>query len=346
MTEIENPFGGPENPFETPPPPKRDPRRSAGYWLKKPWVIVLIGLVVMGAVLGLSINQLMQALLHSQPEVQVPNLEGKTLMDALGVASKLNLSIVQDGTEFDESLPAGTIVRQQPPSGMQVRQGRSIRVVVSKGGQVLFVPEVVGKPIEEAQSVLAGERLQMGAVSDIYSTGTARGIVLSQSPSSGTVVTRGAFIDIGVSKGAPPAGAPLIPDFKGKTSDTVQQWADNAGSNVDVTEDPKAVGEPGTVLKQDPAPNQPVVDGQKIRITIVPLLSAGQGTRYTYEVPQDQTEEVTVRIMARDNRGESKIYEGKQKPGSKIEIPLGVTTTTRIRVYLNDVLKEEKVVEP
>lgn len=106
-----------------------------GTILKKPWVILLVtGLLILVSV-TLSINQIMLALLHARPEVVVPNLEGQSLLDSLGQVSHLKLSLRQEGTEFDESLPAGTIVRQHPPSGMKVRAGRAINVIVSKGGR-------------------------------------------------------------------------------------------------------------------------------------------------------------------------------------------------------------------
>ena len=54
----------------------------------------------------------------------------------------------------------------------------------------------------------------------------------------------------------------------------------------------------------------------------------------------------TVRIVARDNRGESEIYKGDHDGGQTIEIPMSMTTTTRVRIYVNDILKDERVIEP
>jgi serine/threonine-protein kinase len=287
----------------------------------------------------------MSALLHSRPEVVVPKIEGKSLLEALQMASALNLSIQQESVDFDESLPAGTIIRQHPPSGMQVRSGRAIRVIVSKGGQVVFIPDIVGRPIAEAQSMLAGDGIQMGAVNEIYSNDVAKGTVITQTPSSGTVATRGAMVDVSVSKGMPPLGLPLLPDFIGQASSSVQEWASGVGAQVKMKENAKAVGPAGTVVKQDPEPGQPLMEGHDIHITVVPLASS-QSARFTYVVPASGPDEVTVRIMARDNTGESKVYEGKHRGGTKVEIPIGITVTTRFRVYVDDLLKEERVVEP
>jgi eukaryotic-like serine/threonine-protein kinase len=332
--------------FSTPPstPPEGPKERRFVALMKKPWFIVLVALTIVASVIAFSINSIMLTLLHSRPDVIVPKLEGKSLMEALSLVSPMDLSIQQEGTDFDESLPAGTILRQQPPSGMQVRAGRAIRVVISKGGQVVFVPDVVGKLLAEAQSLLATDGIQMGSVSESYSGDFAKNVVLSQSPSSATVVTRGAFVDVEVSKGPAPVGLPLLPDFFGKTAEQTREWADGVNATVKIKEDAKAIGVAGTVVKQDPAPGQPLLEGQDVMVTIVAGVP-GSKSRFSYQMPFDSTEAV-VRIMARNDQGETQVYEGKHKGGALLEVPVAVRTTTRFRVYVDDVLKEEKVVEP
>ncbi|MCB4756318.1 MAG: PASTA domain-containing protein [Elusimicrobia bacterium] len=320
-------------------------RRRLWRFLRKPWVIIVLTLFVIAGVAAFSVNQIMQTLLHARAEVIVPNLEGKGLMEALEIVSHLQLSLKQDGSEFDESLPAGTILRQQPPSGMQVREGRSIRVVLSKGGQAVFVPVVIGKPLAEAQSVLATESLQLGAVTDMYSLDLDQKYVMSQDPSSGTVVARGALVDVVVSKGMPPSGAPLLPDFLGQPVKNVEDWASGVNAKVRVNEDAEAVGVSGTVVKQDPMAGQPLLEGEDVEITIVPVTASAKGYRLNYQIPSESGV-LAVRIMARDNKGESEVYKGEHEGGQTIEIPIHVTATTRLRIYVNDVLKDERVVEP
>ena len=322
------------------------PSDGGGKWsfVKKPWFILAVGAFLALIVIAFSINQVMSTLLHSRPEVTVPKIEGKNLVDALQIASALDLSLQHESTDFDETLPAGTVIRQHPPSGMRVRAGRPIRVVVSKGGQASFVPDVAGKRVAEAQSILSAEGIQLGAVSEAYSADQAKGVVLDQHPSSGTVVTRGAMVDLEISKGAPPSGLPIAPDFIGKTGDDATKWGAGTKVGVKVKEDKTAAGVPGTVVRQEPASGQPVLEGQDLTVTIVPL-TGGSASRLTFDVPTD-VDEANVRVVARDNRGESTIYEGKHEAGAKVEVPVAVNTTTRFRIYVNDVLQEERVVEP
>ncbi len=324
--------------------PPTEGSQSRWTFTRRPWFILAVGLVLVLIVGIFSINQVMSTVLHSRPEVTVPKLEGKSLSDALQAVSNLDLSLQHEGTDFDETLPAGTVIRQHPESGMRVRSGRSIRVVVSRGGQASFVPDVAGKRMAEAQSILAAEGIQLGAVTESYSAESAKGVVLSQTPSSGTVVTRGAMVDLDVSKGSPPSGLPLAPDFSGKPSDEATKWAASVKAPLKIKEEPKAVGAPGTIVRQEPPAGQPLLEGQDLVVTIVPM-GGGNASRLSFDVPSD-VDEATVKVVARDNRGESEVYQGKHKGGEKVEVPVAIQTTTRFRIYVNDVLQEERVVEP
>jgi len=320
--------------------------RRISLFISRPWVIIFLTLVVIFAALLFSVNQIMLTVLHSRPEVVVPNLEKRGLTDALRTVSDIGLALQYEGVEFDEGVPAGTIIRQSPPSGMMVRAGRPIRVVISKGGQAIFVPAVIGKSLAEAQSNLGMEGLQVGGVNEIYNDQYDEGVVVGQSPSSGTIVTRGALVDLETSKGPPPQGLPVAPDFAGQTFENVKNWADSNSVKIDLKEDAKAMGAPGTVVQQSPQAGQPILPREKLKITVVPLLSSQQGFRLNYKVPDDFSGSVEVKMVARDNRGESEIYNGEHTAGQTVEIPINVTSTTRVRIYVNGLLKDERVLEP
>jgi serine/threonine-protein kinase len=262
------------------------------------------------------------------------------------LVSSLNLALKEEGSEFDEGLPAGTILRQQPPAGMHVRTERTITVVVSKGGQSLFVPNVAGKKLAEAQSILAGEGLQMGAVNEVFSTSVEAESVVSQNPSSGTIVARGALVDVDVSKGLPPAGSPIVPDFIGQSLENTQQWAKDMTVKIKVREDAKAAGAAGSVIKQKPSPGQPLLEGDELTVTIVSLLGGAQGARVRAKIPAGAGDRVHLKIIARNNRGENEIYSGDHKGGDVVDVPVNVNSTTRFRIYVDDVLQEEQVLEP
>jgi serine/threonine-protein kinase len=319
--------------------------RQIGQFVTRPWFLALVLFGVLGVVGFLSVDSIMKGVLHSRPEVVVPNLEGKRLNEALTIVSDLDLSLKQDGTQFDESLPAGTVVRQHPPSGMTVRAGRPIHVVVSKGGQGAVVPDVTGKLLVEAQSGLGAEGLQVGAVTELYSADKPKGQTLGQSPAVGALVTRGALVDVVISKGPPPAGVPLVPGFIGRPAAEAEAWAQSVNAPLKTNEDKTAQGAPGTISAQKPVAGQPVMPGDTVEITVIPGQVAPESNFLRFDVPAG-TGDVAVRATVRDNDGERQIYRESQPAGTTINIPLSVKSTSRVRIYVDDVLKEERVVEP
>jgi hypothetical protein len=157
-------------------------------------------------------------------------------------------------------------------------------------------------------------------------------------------VTRGALVDVKVSKGLPPVGLPLVPDFTGQPADRARQWATDVNASVKIMEDANAVGVSGSVVRQQPPAGQPLLEGDEVLLTVVPVEGSGR-RRLTFEVPDD-VQEGTVRIMARDANGETEIYSGQHAAGSTVEVPIRVLSTTRFRFYVDDVLKGERVIEP
>ena len=196
----------------------------------------------------------------------------------------------------------------------------------------------------EVQSRLAVDGLQVGSISEIFTIEDRSGVVITQSPSSGTIVTKGALVDLVVSKGPPPTGAVLVPDFMGLHIEAVEDWAAEAKAKVILREDAKAVGASGTVVRQKPEAGQPLLEPRLV-ITIVPLLASEQGFRLTYKVPND-IDEADIRIKARSNKGEFNVYKGRHKGGHKIEVPMEIESTTRVRIYIDGSLKQERVIEP
>lgn len=184
-------------------------RRSWGVWGAL-CVIALLATL-------LALHWVMSALLHSRKVVQVPDLTGKTLEQALDLLSPLNLSLSKEGIQFDEKFQPGAIVRQAPPAGLRVREWKTVRVTLSSGGQIVYVPDAAGATLTEAQNRLRTAGLSLGAVSQVYSNKYETGVVMAQNPDAGTLSHPGAMVDLTVSKGGPPAGTVLMPDFSQQT---------------------------------------------------------------------------------------------------------------------------------
>jgi serine/threonine-protein kinase len=143
--------------------------------------------------------------------VPVPDLVGKTIPAARDLLREAHLALGKRGTRFSDGFPEGRIIGQSEPGTGTAPQGSAIDVVVSKGPTPQPVPEVVGKPEEEARRMLTpwvvNERGE-------YSDGVPRGRVIAQDPDPSAKLQPGEAVTIVVSLGPKFFE---VPSFVGKT---------------------------------------------------------------------------------------------------------------------------------
>ena len=92
-----------------------------------------------------SFNVLMSAFVREKAEVLVPDLQGKNLVECLDMLSQSKLALMKEGSEFNQDVPAGIVIRQVPPAGMNVKEGKVIKIVISQGGEIVYVPDLKGQ---------------------------------------------------------------------------------------------------------------------------------------------------------------------------------------------------------
>jgi len=273
----------------------------------------------------------------------VPDLRNKSLAGALSMLSPLDLPLLKEGEEFNGSVPIGSIVRQRPPGGTKVREGKTVRVVVSQGGETVFTPSIVGLPLRNAEIMLRQSQLALGEVADAYSLRLDKGLVLSQDPKAESSVEKNALLNVVVSGGLPPEGVVLMPEFLRKNVAEAHQWATKQGVDLTVAEDASSLFPYGTVLEQKPQADAVLGDGAKAVLTI----SAKAGSRtepaatFHYRVPQGAAESL-VRIVLVEAQGERELFNGLRAPGSKVDLAVPAVKRGRVKIFLNGILVEER----
>jgi beta-lactam-binding protein with PASTA domain len=64
-----------------------------------------------------------------------------------------------------------------------VKEGRGIKVIVSKGPKIQYVPDVVGMKLEEAESVLAGRGIRIAKAIYVHCD-VEKKFIIAQRPES------------------------------------------------------------------------------------------------------------------------------------------------------------------
>lgn len=154
-------------------------------------------------------------------EVAVPDLSGLTVTDAEEALKDVGLSIGRTSTEYDDIVAKDLILNQDPKPDTSIQAGSKVDVVVSAGAEEKIVnvevPNLLGVDENQAISLINQYGLTLRNVDYKESEDVEKGLVMSQSITSGTQVAEGSNIDIVISTGKkenPPEEKPKNVDLK------------------------------------------------------------------------------------------------------------------------------------
>ena len=250
----------PRRPPPTYPPRYRydEPPRKRNRFL--PWLLVIL-LLAGAAVAGWYVYTQIQDELRST-QVAVPNV--------IGLERKLAVKKIEDeGFQADVQTGVGTaedrgkVIDQNPDGGTRIEKGSTVRILVSVGPEQVEVPEVVGKPLDEATQTLANAGFRW-TTKRVFSPDAPEGEVTKQNPKPGEQAEKGATIALTVSKGQELAA---VPDVLQQTRQSAESELRSAGFV------PEAVlvdsdSPQGLVVAQDPDPGTERPKGETVQISV------------------------------------------------------------------------------
>ena len=135
------------------------------------------------------------------PLIKMPNLLGKTMRDADVTLTRLGL-IIGDIDSVRSDFPANTVIEQQFEEGLNLEKGDTIALKVSVGPKIgmIRVPNLMGKPLREAEKQLRDLSLKIGRRKYISSPNLLPNTIVGQYPSENTLVTIGDSIDVDLTR--------------------------------------------------------------------------------------------------------------------------------------------------
>jgi serine/threonine-protein kinase len=151
---------------------------------------------------------------------------------------------------FDESVPAGDVVRADPSDGSRLRKNGTVTLVVSKGKERYSVPRLTGRTESAARQALEQARLAVGDVRRAYDADVPDGEVISASVDAGVRVRRGTAVDLVVSRGPRPLP---ITSYVGKPAAQARTALTGTGFDVEVTQQFSDTVAKGDVISQSPS---------------------------------------------------------------------------------------------
>ncbi len=130
------------------------------------------------------------------PPVSVPDLRGDAFDAAKSQLKDLGLKLSQGDQEYNNKVPAGAIISQDPASGALVPPGSTISVVVSLGPPLVEVPRVVDMPLEEAIAKLEDAGFKYKTF-DLFGVSPLNRVA-TQDPEGGSQAPKGSVVELGL----------------------------------------------------------------------------------------------------------------------------------------------------
>lgn len=193
----------------------------------------------------------------------VPTLVGAPRAEVDATLAERHLTLGKTDEAFDESVPAGVVLTQDPAADSPQKPGTAVNVVVSKGRQPIPVADVRGKGADEATKILTDAGLKVAQAGAVNSDTVPEGAILTQEPAGGTLF-RGDPVTLTVSKG-PVLVA--VPATVGKQRDVATAALTAAGFKVAYAN--VLGGYFGTVRASNPAAGTLARKGSTVTLTIV-----------------------------------------------------------------------------
>jgi len=228
----------------------------------KRWALYLAGAVLAGYLTAYLIV-FPAPLLHRHE--MVPRVVGLTVTEASGEIQKAGLQVQDGGAEPDPTAPQGTVIWQDPPSGVSAPAGLRVTLVSSDGPPKIPVPDVSGLEGALSQRLIAAAGLAAAAVESVQAA-SPPGITMLTRPPAGSLLAPGAPVTVVVSRGAPTIP---VPDVLGMSQADARTRVEMEGLQLgSVTRRRTAGANPGTVVAQKPAAGTLAAPGTVVDIVV------------------------------------------------------------------------------
>jgi eukaryotic-like serine/threonine-protein kinase len=199
-------------------------------------------------------------------DVVVPDVTGVTPREATARLDPVDLVLNVDQTERPSAdVPAGHVLGQEPRAGTPSRRQRSVRVWLSAGPRVAYMPQLVGESERGATIRLSQDGLEAPTIAEISSQDFDADQVIAQDPPAGRPA---ADVRLLVNRGAD-TSAYVMPDLIGLDGDAAAGVLRQQGFRVSFVAQQAGAGvPPGLVIRQTPAGGYQVHPGAAISLEV------------------------------------------------------------------------------
>ena len=337
---------------------KQETRKKAGkldkikaYFEEHPVVKVLVIILACILVFSIAMGGTYLALsLGKAKEVQIPNLQGLTKEEAEQKAKELKIKVEVSEEKYHLEIPEGQIIEQDPKyqDNYKIKEGSTIKIVISKGQEIVEMPKVVGKTRDEATSALKEIGLEV-KVEEEFSDDVEKNYIIKQEIKEGEKIPAGTTVTIYSSMGIEQVA---VPDLSGKTESEAKSAISSAKLKWKSTDKTSDSSKPnGVVVNQSISSGSMVNKNTEITITVNEFDEIKTGTinvnvksllggKVEYE---DEEKTVVKNVRVKIMVGSDTVYDEKVSPTStNIKATKSDKGSKEVTVYIDDIWKATK----
>ncbi|WP_185992918.1 Stk1 family PASTA domain-containing Ser/Thr kinase [Streptomyces sp. 130] len=203
--------------------------------------------------------------INSGQFTKVPSLLGQTEKAARERLSDAGLELKGVERAFSDTVDRGKVISSDPDSGARIRGNGSVSLVVSRGPEIIQVPDVTGDRLAVAKQRLTKAGLLPGMVTKEFDDEVAAGEVVRTDPEAGTDRHPDSAVAIVVSRGS----AVDVPDVTGLSVEDATDALADEGLKLKVK--PGRVHSPedeGDVAVQSPQEGAELAEGDTVTVTV------------------------------------------------------------------------------
>ncbi|MCA0384230.1 MAG: Stk1 family PASTA domain-containing Ser/Thr kinase [Firmicutes bacterium] len=325
-------------------------------------LVILAGMVMAMLVFGiLAVGKFKE--IFDVKVIEVPGVVGMASEEAVRTLNEAGLKADVTEQRVSNDVEAGYIISQSHIEGEKVKEGFTIKLVVSSGGIESLIPNVKQQDIKEGTVLIENEGFEVGEITYEFNE-LPEGMIISQNPKAGIKMPAGTKIDLVLSQGSESDKA-LVPSLETKTMREAEITLTDIGLKLGtVTYEVSTTIEKGQIIR-----NARIGEEVEFGTAIDIIVSSGP-TEESTEASTEATSEVvsselkltvtietdkfeqdteTIRIEMVQGDQISVIYEKihakSEGPEIVVQSVVRGTGSAKIRVYYGTVMRLEQDIQ-
>lgn len=219
-------------------------------------------------VFGASAYLTLKLIIKSEDTVVVPILVKKDVVYVLEILTNIGLNAKVGGSEYSSAIPKNHVISQEPDPGTEIKKGRDVRIIISKGAKAILTPNIKGLPVQQAGIIIEENDLHQGELSRTYSSSIKKNEIIAQFPSPGVMIRRGLRIDLLMSMGRRPKSYKM-PELTGLSLDEAILLIESANLLLGEVKSSFKKNKPqNVIISQEPFSGYRVMDGSIVNLAI------------------------------------------------------------------------------